>query len=152
MDNVGKGMIAGLAATIVVSVVIMLMDPIVPEASIITAYGRTGTNILGIENAMAIGWFLHLFVGIVLWGGLFGAFNHLIPGNTELNKGLWFSVFAWLVMMVVIMPFAGAGLFSMEAGLIVPVVTLVLHLIYGAVLGIAYARAIHVRPTQVVMA
>jgi hypothetical protein len=41
-------------------------------------------------------------------------------------------------MMVAMMPMAGAGLFGVELGLMAPVANLMLHWIYGAVLGGAY--------------
>lgn len=43
-------------------------------------------------------------------------------------------------MMVMLMPMAGAGLFGMNLGVMAPVMTLVLHLIFGAVLGLSYAK------------
>lgn len=42
-------------------------------------------------------------------------------------------------MMVVVMPMAGAGLFGMKLGMAAPVMTLVLHMIFGGVLGGVYA-------------
>jgi len=44
-------------------------------------------------------------------------------------------------MMVVLMPMAGAGLFGMSMGVMAPVMTLVLHLIFGAVLGWVYGQS-----------
>jgi hypothetical protein len=44
-------------------------------------------------------------------------------------------------MMVVLMPMAGAGLFGMNMGVMAPMMTLVLHLIFGAVLGWVYGRS-----------
>ncbi len=43
-------------------------------------------------------------------------------------------------MMLIPMPMAGAGLFGLKLGPMAPVMTLVLHLVWGAVLGAAYAR------------
>jgi len=49
-----------------------------------------------------------------------------------------FASGAWLVMMVMLMPMAGAGAFGLQLGLMAPVATLILHWIYGAVLGAVY--------------
>ncbi|MEO8022332.1 DUF6789 family protein [Polaromonas sp.] len=49
------------------------------------------------------------------------------------------AVVGRLVMMVMLM--AGAGLFGMKMVLMAPMMTLVLHLIFGAVLGWVYARS-----------
>jgi uncharacterized membrane protein YagU involved in acid resistance len=61
-----------------------------------------------------------------------------LPGKSPLVKGLVFSVCAWLLMMVIAMPMSGAGLFGMNLGMMAPVMTLMLHLIWGAVLGGSY--------------
>lgn len=42
----------------------------------------------------------------------------------------------------VLMPMAAAGLFAMKKGLMEPMMTLVLHLIFGSVLGWVYGRQI----------
>lgn len=58
-----------------------------------------------------------------------------------------FGVGAWLLMMVALMPMAGAGLFGLGLGIMAPVMTLVLHMIFGAVLGWTYGRLLG-RDTQ----
>ena len=42
----------------------------------------------------------------------------------------------------VVMPLAGAGYFGMDLSPLQPVVTLLLHLIYGAVLGAMFERLV----------
>jgi hypothetical protein len=57
-------------------------------------------------------------------------------------------VAAWLGMMIIVMPMAGAGLFGMNLGIMAPVMTLVLHVVFGAVLGAVYqmrAKPVRVR-------
>ena len=41
-------------------------------------------------------------------------------------------------MMIIMMPMAGAGLFGMSLGIMAPLMTLMLHLIFGLVLGWIY--------------
>jgi hypothetical protein len=41
-------------------------------------------------------------------------------------------------MMIVVMPMAGAGPFGLHLGLMAPLMTLMLHVIYGVVLGVVY--------------
>ena len=53
-------------------------------------------------------------------------------------RGTIFGVGAWLAMMIVMMPMAGAGLFGLGLGMMTPVATLVLHVVYGLVLGGIY--------------
>lgn len=45
-------------------------------------------------------------------------------------------------MMVMLMPMVGVGLFALSMGMMAPVMTLVLHLIFGAVLGWTYGKLI----------
>lgn len=52
-----------------------------------------------------------------------------------------FGVIAWLAMMIVFMPLAGHGFFAMRLGLMAAVATLLLHLIYGLVLGLVYGKS-----------
>jgi len=42
--------------------------------------------------------------------------------------------------MVMVMPMAGAGLFGMKLGLMAPMMTLALHLIFGAVMGLVFGN------------
>ena len=52
-------------------------------------------------------------------------------------------------MMVVLMPMVGAGLFGMNMGIMASVMTLVLHLIFGAVLGWVYGRTVASRDVSI---
>ena len=65
-----------------------------------------------------------------------------LPGNSHVMHGVMIAVLGWLVMMIMLMPMAGAGLFAMKMGLMAPMMTLVLHFIFGVVLGWAYGRQI----------
>ncbi|MEO8848412.1 MAG: hypothetical protein ABI440_07270 [Casimicrobiaceae bacterium] len=40
-----------------------------------------------------------------------------------------FAIGAWLGMMIVVMPMAGAGLFGMKLGPMAPIMTLIVHII-----------------------
>jgi hypothetical protein len=62
----------------------------------------------------------------------------MIPGSGAVLKGVLFGIAAWLGMMIMVMPMAGAGLFGMAFGIMAPMMTLVLHIIFGAVLGAVY--------------
>ncbi|MEO6269444.1 MAG: DUF6789 family protein [Lautropia sp.] len=55
--------------------------------------------------------------------------------------GLAIGVGGWLVMMLTLMPMAGAGLFGMSFGAMASAMTLVLHLIFGAILGWYFGRS-----------
>jgi len=51
-------------------------------------------------------------------------------------------------MMLVLMPLVGAGFFALDLGVMAPVATLVLHVIFGAVLGVVYGALIRYAPQR----
>lgn len=152
MDNTVKGIGAGLIASIVLLALIYVkqVSGIFPDLDSVqlmtSAFHRIGAPL-----TPATGWISLLAIGTILWGGLFGTFNHFLPGKTELVKGLWLSIFAWLVMMLVWMPMANVGVFASALGWTTAAVTLVLHLIFGVVLGASYASLIHVKALKPVL-
>jgi hypothetical protein len=62
----------------------------------------------------------------------------MIPGGSAVAKGIAFGILAWLAMMIMVMPMAGAGLFGMNSGIMAPMMTLILHVIFGAVPGAVF--------------
>lgn len=136
-EKLGKGLLAGLAATIVLSGIMMmkqamgLMPNLDPIAMI--------THMSGSSMQM-MGWAGHFFIGTVLWGSLYALVNDKLPGP-HWARGAIFATGAWLVMMIMLMPMAGAGLFGLGLGMMAPIATLMLHWVYGAVLGAVYGVA-----------
>jgi hypothetical protein len=136
-----KGMVAGFVATVVLSALMLMktMMGVMPELNPI----KMMSDMLGAPPA--VGWVMHFMIGSVLWGTLFAWLDPNIPGEGHWLKGILFAIGAWLVMMIVMMPMAGAGLFGSHLGMMAPVMTLILHVIYGFVLGTVYALE---RPDQ----
>ncbi len=81
-----------------------------------------------------------MMIGAAIWGGLFAFIYDKVPGKNGMLKGLLSGGAAWVLMMIVIMPMAGAGLFGMNLGVMAPVMTLMLHLIFGLVLGLVFDK------------
>jgi len=139
MRDIPKGMLAGLAATIVLSLLMVmkatmgLMPQFDMPAMLAGAMGSPDTPL--------IGWIVHLSIGIVVYGVAIGVLDPKLPGTSHVGHGVMLGVIGWLIMMVVLMPMAGAGLFGMNMGVMAPMTTLVLHLIFGAVLGWFYGRS-----------
>jgi len=77
-------------------------------------------------------------IGTVVWGGLFAWLDPILPGSSHWFKGVVFGVGAWALMMILVMPMAGAGFFGVNMGMMAPIMTLMLHAIFGAVLGGVY--------------
>ncbi len=135
MSNIFKGMIAGFAATVVLSLLMMAktMMGVMPNLDVIGMLAKM------MNGSLAMGWIGHFAIGTIVFGGAFALFNGFIPGKSQVTKGVVFGIVAWLLMMVMIMPMAGAGLFGLNLGIMAPMMTFVLHIIFGAVLGKVYA-------------
>lgn len=133
-------MIAGFVATVVLSALMLIksMMGVMPDLNLPTMLAGMAHDMMGLPANPAIGWVLHFMIGTVLWGVGFALLYQVLPGGGPVVKGTVFGVLAWLLMMLIPMPLAGAGLFGMKMGMMAPVMTLVLHLIWGAVLGATY--------------
>jgi hypothetical protein len=128
-----KGMVAGLAATVVLSALMVMkaMIGLMPQLDL----PKMIVGLMGQPDNPMLGWIGHFMIGIVGYGIAIALFGAKEPGQSNVARGMFIAIGGWLVMMVVMMPMAGAGLFGMNMGIMAPVMTLVLHLIFGAVLG-----------------
>lgn len=72
----------------------------------------------------------HLGYGGV-WGGILARWTKPVT----VAKGLGLGIGLWLLMQLVVLPFLGWGVFGTALTPKIAVATLVLHLIYGVVLG-----------------
>lgn len=135
MNTMVKGMIAGLAATAVISLLMLMKTAmgLMPELNVISMLSSM------MNSSAAMGWMAHFVIGTVAFGGLFALIESKLPGGALWLKGVIFGIGAWVLMMLAVMPMAGAGVFGMTLGIGAPLMTLMLHAIYGAVLGGVYA-------------
>ena len=131
------GIIAGLIATFVLSALMLLKGTMgmMPDLDVISM-------IAGMMGAGAVmGWAAHFMIGAV-YGLVFATASR--PGTTGsvVAQGVVLGIAGWLVMMVVLMPMVGGGMFglAMPSGMMIPVATLMLHILFGAVLGFSFAR------------
>ena len=131
-STIASGIAAGLAATIVLSplMIVKAMIGLMPELNVIAML----TDFAGASSPV-VGWTVHFLIGTVGWGVLFALIHPFLPGDAYWLKGIVFGIAAWLLMMVLVMPMAKAGLFGMKLGIGSPVMMIVMHIIYGAVLG-----------------
>lgn len=146
--HIGKGIISGFIATVVLSMLMVLkgMMGMMPHLNAIKMLTAMAHGYMGTPAVPVVGWLLHFMIGSLAWGILFALlFTHL-PGKSATAKGLVFATGAWLLMMVLVMPLAGAGLFGRHLGLGAPIATLVLHWIFGAVLGVVYGKLLETHP------
>lgn len=126
MDKIGKGIVAGFLATFALSVV---LDPMAMIA-------RT-TGLL----SPTLGWTLHFLIGSVIWGAGFALVHDLLRGPSWV-RGIAFGLVSWVVVVVAIIPLTRLALFGAELSLAASVAMLLVHMIYGAVLGGIYGALI----------
>jgi hypothetical protein len=145
MSNALKGLISGFVATLVLSAVMILNGSIglMPQIDIIQLLTKLGTLTL------ASAWMDHFIVGVLVWGLLFAALDATTARPALWIKGMIFGAFAWLMMMIAFMPLAGAGAFGSKLGNSALLALLILHLVYGAVLGATYGLLGNLAPVRV---
>ncbi|MCQ4322211.1 DUF6789 family protein [Stutzerimonas stutzeri] len=133
--NMPKGLLAGFIATVVLSVLMLMktMMGLMPQLDVIAML----SGMLG--SGPAIGWLLHFFIGTVLYGIAIALLASRATRSATMSAVL-LGVIGWLIMMILLMPMTGQGLFGMNLGLMAPIMTLVLHLIFGAALGAVYGK------------
>ena len=131
-----RGLIAGIIATAVLSILMMVKAAmgILPQFNVIALLANT------LGAGPIVGWIAHIAIGVVLYGLVFANLSGALPGGTLTIKGMVLGVIGWLVMMLVAMPVMGAGIFASNLGIPVMIATLVLHLIFGAVLGFSFGK------------
>ena len=81
MTNIVNGIIAGFAATIVLSLLMMAktMMGVMPEMDIIPMLsGMMGTGAV-------VGWIAHFTIGALVWGAGFAILSGAIPGNSQVT-------------------------------------------------------------------
>ena len=122
MDGIGRGVIAGFLATLLLSAI---FDPMATLARMADVLPPT------------FAWALHFTVGSLIWGAGFALVHGHMRGPSWL-RGLLFGLAAWFAVMLTVMPFTRGGFFGLGLGLAAPGVMLLIHLVYGTVLGAIY--------------
>lgn len=138
MSRVQKGLVAGLAATVVVSI-IEAINMSVGHWTV--AFPQLLAVILQTPDVPAVGWIGHFIAGLGL-GAVFGVVCPRLPTDTPESKGILFAVGAFVLMGLLIAPIGGAGLFFMRAGFGTLAWMIASHAIFGIVLGNVYGRLV----------
>lgn len=137
MSRVQKGMVAGAAATLSVSLLeavnVLALKWFAPFPLIIA-------NIIGMPGNLMVGWIAHAVAGVFILGPLFGVLCPKLPTDTAETKGIVFAVGAFVAFMVVLMMFGDTGTFGRNFGSVAWI--LVTHAVFGIVLGNVYARLV----------
>jgi hypothetical protein len=129
----------GVVATIVMSVLMIIgvitglspMPSPIPEAIVSKIFGE------GLPRPLI----MLLAAGAHLsYGGISGAVLAGLTRPVTLWKGLGWGVLLWLIMEIAVLPFLGWGFFGVAITPRIAAATLVLHLVYGATLGLLMDR------------
>lgn len=146
-SRVQKGMIAGFAATAVVSVIDLVASLIQQGVgqrwfhSFESLLSAMAGQVLGASmNTSWVGWAIHFAAGVFVLGPLFAMLCPRLPTDTAATKGILFAVGAWIAMSLTVMPLAGLGIFGAAAGFGTIAWMLVTHIIFGFTLGRVFAR------------
>lgn len=136
MNNYVRGILAGFIATIVLSALMFMKGKMgmMPELDIIAMLASK----MGGDAMM--GWIAHFMIGSLGYGLAFAVIGDKLPGGNFVGKGIVLGIIGWLVMMIVMMPMMGGQMFLMNMGIMAPMMTLILHIIFGAVLGFSYRK------------
>jgi hypothetical protein len=129
----------GVVATIAMSALMILgvitglspMPAPIPEAVVSKVFGEGFPRPL----IMLLAAGTHLS-----YGGVSGAVLAALTRPVTVWKGLGWGVLLWLIMEVVFLPFLGWGFFGVAITPRIAVATLILHLVYGATLGLLMDR------------
>jgi len=135
MSTIIAGIKAGFIGTVALSAIMIVKDMmgVMPELNVIHMLA----NMMGMS--VMLGWVMHFMIGSFIWGIGFTVIYTLLPGKSATTKGISFGILAWLGMMIMVMPMAGAGIFGLNMGIVAPMMTLMLHVIFGWVMGRVFA-------------
>lgn len=137
MNDIARSIIAAFVATVVISMVMVLRlaAGIGAEFNPVEIINLSAGALLGTPHSALLAWVFHFLIGTVIWGAVFAVVHDHLPGPNPLRQGAAFGVLAWLAVMVTVYPLAGSGFFALGFGPMAPLMALVTHLIFGAVLG-----------------
>ncbi|WP_306059126.1 DUF6789 family protein [Natronococcus wangiae] len=129
-EGFGYGVVATIAMSILMLVALVSeMSPMpqpIPKAIVAQLFGS------GIPKPLLMALAVGLHLG---YGGLFGAVLAGVARPVTIRKGLALGIGLWAVMQVTFLPFLGWGVFGTAIIPKIAAATLILHLVYGGVLG-----------------
>ncbi len=140
MFDILRGLVASLIATMAILLVFLLTDLAGLSFSLNTMplLGEVSLRKNPFLVSPIIGWAIHFLIFSLIWSFLYTLAATKESVHSARNFAIGFCLFAWLVMMVLTMPLAGNGYFALQKGLWAPLFALLLHLIWGWVVGFVY--------------
>ena len=86
MKNFPKALVAGLVATIVLSLLMVMKGAMgtMPQVDL----PRMIAGMMGMPDAPMLGWAVHFFIGVVLYGAALALLDEHLPGDSKMGHGL----------------------------------------------------------------
>lgn len=140
MNKLSKGILAGFVATVVLSLLMVIKTAmgLLPDVDIIGMLSKK------MGGSMVMGWTVHFMIGTLGYGLMYAYVFSSLPFGDHVKRGIVLGLAGWMVMTVAVMPMMGAVIPMIGASLfgisLVPIVTMVLYAIFGAVLGFTYSK------------
>ncbi|HET9000930.1 MAG TPA: DUF6789 family protein [bacterium] len=143
--NFGRAMLAGLVATIIMSIV-QAMAPMMglPRMDIAAMVG----SMLG--GSLVVGWIVHLMMGTILWAAVYAYIVEPSLGGAPWVRGLTYGFLLAIFVLIIGFPVVGAmfpsftpkpGFLGMGLGGAMGTMGVIIgHLVYGLVLGAIYGQ------------
>lgn len=129
-----QAVIGGLAGTILMTLMMYYAAPLMMSGPMDIA-AMLG-DMMGMGSRMGL--LVHFLLGAVALPALFAmVLWDKLPGGSGMMKGLVFGMALWLIAQAVVMPMAGAGMFSANhpEQMMAILGSLMGHAVYGLVLG-----------------
>jgi hypothetical protein len=119
------------ALTVLVWLVVpRIMPDLIPLAITTGLVARVAHLTAMVPWVLAVGVILHLAYG-AFWGGLFA----LSTASATATKGIVVGLGLWLLMIIFYVPMSGNAVVSVATNPAMWIVTLIGHVLYGAVVG-----------------
>jgi hypothetical protein len=145
-----SGVIAGFAATIVMSIFLvfgyLIAEGFADDGGSTLGnwfYGLTHNQLTDETFELPLAAYSTNLLAGVIWALIYAAFFERRLAGPGWWRGVQFSLLPWILSLVVFFPVLDAGFFGSElgAGPLPAIGNLILHLAYGATLGLLYAWA-----------
>ncbi|MEP7299052.1 MAG: DUF6789 family protein [Burkholderiales bacterium] len=101
-ERLPKGILAGLTATIVLSLLMGLnvMMGLMPKLDL----PKILAGMMDSPDMPIIGWIAHFMIGIVVYGIAIAVLDSKLPGTSHVGHRVMLGVIGWLIMIMALMP------------------------------------------------
>lgn len=140
--NVRRAVVAGIVATAIVTA-LWLVEPYLglPKLAVGSMLSSPLATVTAyVQISPAVGWAIHVVVGIALAMIYAGWLVDWLPGS-PLVRGILYGCAVFVVAQLTFMPLVGAGVFS-RGDVPLLVGSLIGHVIYGGLVGLIYGGRI----------